>query len=190
MSVKKSFQVYYLLISEGPTELNIFAYLTRNKFRALFDESDIKFSLKVEIVELGISQGKLGGSGDIKQFGIQYDSIRTKYDGQRRFFVLDKDLDDSVAIEKLIKQNNDIVQFLEYNSEFLLLKFSGKNPKNPSEFENLSTFRPYCKSEFEKHFGMKTSDLKDADFDSIFANASDDEIKSAFSELFSTLNTK
>lgn len=189
MSVKKSFQVYYLLISEGTTEFNIFAYLTRNKFRGLFDKSDIKFSLKVEIVELGISQGKLDGVSDIKQFGIKYTSIRERYDGQRRFFVLDKDLDDSTAIENLIKQNNDVVQFLEYNSEFLLLKFSGKNPRNPTEFENLSAFRTYCKSEFDKHFGKKTSDLKDADFDSIFANASDEEIKSAFSELFSILGT-
>lgn len=188
MSAKKSFQVYYLLISEGTTEFNIFAYLTKNKFRSLFDKSDIKFSLKVEIIELGISQGKLDGVSDIKQFSIKYDSIKEKYNGQRRFFVLDKDLDDSSAIETLIKRNDDIVQFLEYNSEFLLLKFSGKNPKSPSGFENFGIFRTYCKTEFEKHFGKEASDLKDADFDLIFGNASADEIKNAFSELFSTLS--
>jgi hypothetical protein len=102
--------------------------------------------------------------------------------------MLDKDLDDSSDIEKLIKKNGDIVQFLEYNSEHLLLRFSGKNLKNPSDFENLIEFRDYCKSEFRKHFGKEASDFKDTDFDSIFNQIDDDKIKSAFTELFATLS--
>ena len=40
--------------------------------------------------------------------------------------------------EALIKKRGDIVQFMEYNSEYLLLKFAGRNPKNPSDFNNLT----------------------------------------------------
>lgn len=102
--------------------------------------------------------------------------------------MLDKDLDDSPDIEKLIKQNGDIVQFLEYNSEYLLLKFSGKNPKDPSEFKNLGEFRDYCRAEFKNQFSKKASEFKDTDFDSVFRNVEDEDIKNVFTELFSTLS--
>ena len=124
MNTKKGFKIYYLLLVEGITEFNLFAYLTKNKFRDLFAESSIQFSNKVEIVEVGISRGNLNGAGNIRDFKKKYELIREKYKGQKRFFMLDKDLDDSSKIEKLIKQNGDIVQFMEYNSEYLLLKFS------------------------------------------------------------------
>ena len=70
------FQIYYLLISEGTTEFNLFAYLTKNKFRDSFEKSNIKFSIKVEIVEAGISQGKLNGAGNLPSFKGKYDLIK------------------------------------------------------------------------------------------------------------------
>jgi hypothetical protein len=187
MNKKKSFKVYYLLISEGTTEFNLFGYLTTKKFKEDFMKSNIQFSIKVEIVEISVSQGKLGGVSDVKGFKSKYNLIKERYEGQKRFFLLDKDIDDSSAIEALIKQSDDIVQFIEHNSEYLLLKLSGQNPKNPSNFSNLVKFRNYCKSEFEKHFGKRASDFKDTDFDSIFNNVTDREIKDSFIELFSTL---
>ena len=188
MDKKKSFKVYYLLICEGPTEFNLFAYLTRNKFRELFDKSNIKFSDKVEVVEAGVSQGRLNGAGHISHFKSKYDRIKQKYSGQKLFFVLDKDLDDSLKIEAVILSGGDIVQFLVCNSEHLLLKLSGKNPKNPSDFSNMTDFRAYCKIEFKKHFHKKASDLKDSDFNSIFGGVSEGEIRASFNELFSTLS--
>ena len=52
----------------------------------------------------------------------------------------------------------------------------------------MGEFRDYCKSEFEKQFNKKAPEFKDADFDSVFANTTDDEVKKAFVELFSTLS--
>ena len=72
MSTKKSFDVYYLLVSEGTTEYRLFGYLTTNKFRDRFDASSIKFSDKVEIVEAGISQGKLNGAGNLSSFKAKH----------------------------------------------------------------------------------------------------------------------
>jgi hypothetical protein len=186
MNNKKGFEVHYLLLSEGTTEFNLFAYL-KNKFRTLFDGSKIKFSPKVEIAESCISQGKLCGVSDIKGFRLKYDLIKRKYKGQKRFFFLDKDVDDSSAIEDLIKKSGDIVQFIEYNSEYLLLKFSGKNPKNPPDFHNLGEFRSYCKAEFQKNFRKKASEFQDPDFDSVFRNVNEEQVKVSFTELFSIL---
>jgi len=154
----------------------------------VFSKSKIKFSDKVELVEVGVSQGKLNGVSDIKDFKIKYKLIKKKYKGQKRFFMLDKDINDSSSIENLIKENGDIVQFLAYNSEYLLLKISNKNPKDYSEFKNLGEFRDYCKSEFQKQFGKKASDFKDFDFDLVFKNTEDKDIKIAFAELFSILS--
>lgn len=189
MSIKKSFRVYYLLISEGTTEFNIFAYITKDKFRELFENSNIKFSIKVEIIngDQVISQGKLGGAGNIGDFRAKHALIKSYYADQTLFFLLDKDLDDSLDIEKIITAGGDIVQFIEFNSEHLLLKFAGKNPKKPSEFTNLKDFRDYTKAEFLKEFGKKASDLINTDFDLIFANTSYKEISSSFDKLFSTL---
>lgn len=91
-------------------------------------------------------------------------------------------------IENLIIKKGDIVQFLEHNFEYLLLKFAGISLRNPSDFDNLSEFRPYCKREFQKKFNKPASDFKDPDFDSIFNNVSDEEIRNCFSKLFSTLD--
>ncbi len=184
---KKSFKIYYLLLCEGTTEFNIFAYLTRTKFRELFDNSNIKFSDKIQVVEAGVSQGKLNGAGHIAHFQGKYDAIKKKYAGQKLFFVMDKDLDDSSKIEAVILAGGDIVQFLVCSSEHLLLKLGGKNPKNPSDFNNLSDFRDYCKAEFLKQFGKGAPRFKDADFELIFAKLSDEDIRATFIELFATL---
>jgi hypothetical protein len=191
MDKKKSFKVYYLLISEGTTEFNLFGYLTTKKFKKVFEESNIQFSIKVEIIKDGrqmISQGKLGGAGNIGDFKTKYTLVKDKYPDQKLFFMLDKDLEDSLKIGDLIKRGGDIIQFVEYNSEYLLLKFAGKDLKKPSDFKNLGDFRNvYCKSEFKKQFKKDAPDFKDDDFDSIFNNVSDEEIKRNFAELFSTL---
>lgn len=189
MNKWKSFKIYYLLICEGSTEFNIFAYLTKVKFRILFDNSNIKFSDKVQMVEGGISKGKLNGANSFVHFKSKYNCIKNggKYKGQKLFFILDKDINDSQKIENLIIKGGDIVQFVEYNSEHLLLKLAGKNPKNPSDFKNLKDFRDYCKNEFLKQFKKEASKLKDPDFDSIFSNVNDEEIKNCFNKLFSTI---
>lgn len=60
MDEKKGFNVYYLLLSEGTTEFNLFAYLTKNKFKALFSASSVQFSNRVEIIKDG-KQNSLSG---------------------------------------------------------------------------------------------------------------------------------
>lgn len=187
MTKKKIFQVYYLLVSEGSTEYNLFAYLTKNRFRELFDNSNIKFSDKVEIPEVGVSKGKLNGASNISSFESKYKLIKKRYRGQKRFFILDKDIDDSSKIADAIKKGKDIAQFIEYNSEYLLLNLAGKNLKKPSDFVNLEKFRIYCKAEFLKKFGKKASQFQDPDFEKIFKNIGDEEIKKVFSALFATL---
>ena len=187
MNKKKRFQIYYLLVSEGTTEYNLFAYLTKNRFRELFDKSNIKFSDKVEIAEAGISKGKLDGVSDLSSFKKNYKLIKKKYKGQKRFFLIDNDLDDSLKIKALIEKNEDIIQFVEYNSEYLLLNFAGKNLKKPSDFDNLISFRKYCKAEFTKQFGKIASEFHETDFDNILKKIGDEEIKKTFPSLFSTL---
>jgi hypothetical protein len=182
---KKRFQVYYLLVSEGTAEYNLFGYL-KNRFKDLFDNSNIKFSDTVQIPSAGISNGKLNGASDIKSFNSKYKLIK-KYKDQKRFFILDKDLDDSEEIADAIKKGEDIVQFIEYNSEYLLLNFAEKNPKKPSEFKDLKFFRKYCKDEFKAQFGKEASAFKDQDFEKILNKVGDEEIKKVFSELFNLI---
>lgn len=191
MDEKKGFNVYYLLLSEGTTEFNLFAYLTKNRFRALFGASSVQFSNRVEIIKDGnqiVSQGKLEGVSDITHFTAKHVLIKVKYAGQKLFYFLDKDIDDSSAIGALITQDGDLVQFMEYNSEHLLLRLAGKNPKNPSDFGSLSDFRTYCKKEFVTQLGKNAHKFKDTDFDSVFKNVDDNDIKATFAELFSTLS--
>lgn len=191
MRVKKGFKIFYLLISEGTTEFNIFAYLTTKKFRYLFEKSNVQFSVKAEIIKNGnqiVSQGKLGGVGSLCGFQAKYNLVKSKYVGQRLFVLLDKDLDESEEIGNLIRSTNDVVQFLEYNSEYLLLKLAKKKLRKPSEFASLNDFRTYCKSEFYKVFRKKTSDFKDSDFDQVFALVTDEEVRVEFKELFATLD--
>ncbi len=190
MPEKKSFKIYYLLLTEGTAEFNLFGYLTTKKFKGEFEDSNVQFSIKVEIIDAGISQGKLNGVGDFTSFNSKYNAIKDdgRYVGQKLFFVIDKDFDDSSQVKNLIEKDENIVQFVEYNSEHLLLRFGGKKPKNPTDFKNMGEFRNYCKGEFQKQFNKKASEFKDDDFDSVFVNIEDDEIKRAFAELFSTLS--
>lgn len=186
MTKKKIFQVYHLLVSEGTTEYNFFAYL-KTRFTDLFDDSNIKFSDKVQIPSVGISNGKLNGVSDVNSFKKKYQLIKEQYRDQKRFFILDKDLDDSKKIADAIKKGKDIVQFIEYNSEYLLLNFAGKNPKKPSDFKSLKNFRNYCKTEFKAQFKKEASAFKDQDFAKILNKVGDEEIKEVFSVLFSIL---
>lgn len=191
MENKKGFNVYYLLLSEGTTEFNLFAYLTKVRFRILFDDSSIQFRNTIEIIKDGqqiVSQGKLDGVSTIVHFESKRILIKAKYAGQKLFYFLDKDMDDSVVIGERITSDGDIVQFMEYSSEHLLLRLAGKNPKNPSNFGNLKDFRDYCKQEFVKQFGKHAHKFKDTDFDLVFNNCTEDEIRSSFRELFSTLS--
>ncbi len=188
MDNKKRFQVYYLLVSEGTTEYNLFSYL-KNRFQELFDSSNIKFSDKVHIPSADITNGKLNGASNIKAFKGKYKLIKERYNDkdQKLFFILDKDLDDSQKIADAIKKGKDLVQFIEYNSEYLLLNFAGKNPKKPSDFKNLKIFRSYCKTEFKAQFGKEASDFKGPDFDKILSKIGDEEVKKVFSVLFNTV---
>lgn len=186
MDKKKRFRIYYLLLSEGTTEYNLFGYL-KNRFRDLFEDSNIKFSDKVQITNAGISNGKLNGVSDINSFKKKYKLIKEQYSDQKRFFILDKDLDDSKKIADAIKKGKDIVQFIEYNSEYLLLNFAGKKPKKPSDFKSLKIFRNYCKIEFEAQFRKEASAFKEKDFAKILDKVSDEEIKKVFSVIFSVL---
>jgi len=187
---KKGFKVYYLLLSEGTTEFNLFAYLTKKRFRALFDNSRVQFSNKVEIIKDGnqiVSQGKLDGVSDIGHFKAKHVLIKEKYTDQKLFYFLDEDIDDSHTIETLITQSSDLVQFLKYNSEHLLLRLAGKNPKNPQDFGTLSEFRTYCKREFVNQFGKKAQKFKDPDFELVFNVPTENEVRASLSTLFSTL---
>ena len=188
MGKKKGFIEYYSLVYEGTAEESLFAYLTKVRFKKLFDKSNIKFSNKIEIPKSGISKGKLNGISDLASFKKKYQPIKRKDKRQKLFFLIDKDLDDSSKIEEIIKRGDDIIQFVEYNSEYLLLNFAGNNTKNPSYFpNNLKNFRNYCKIEFRNKFGKEASEFKDQDFNNILKDVGDDEIKKAFPELFSTL---
>lgn len=185
----EQFQTYYLIANEGHTEYVIFSYLTKVKFKNLFDKSKIKFSDKIEIAEdeIQISGGKLNGIKSLKNFEIKNKLIKDKYSGQKIFFILDEDLYHSKEIGKVIRKQGDIIQFIKYNSEYLMLKFSGKKLKNPQDFKDLQEFRDYCKEEFENEFKKKASQLKTVDLDKIFNEVEEIDIKKEFSELFSTL---
>lgn len=187
MDKKKSFTIYYLLLCEGTTEFKLFTYLTKVRFRGLFDKSSIRFSDGVQIVESNVSQGKLNGAGDFGSFKAKYDAIKKKYPEQTLFFMLDKDLDDSTQIETMIQTGGDIVQFLICNSEHLLLKLDGRAPNGPFDFANLKDFRDYCKAEFLKQFGKEASGFKESDFELIFSKLNDEEVRTNFVELFATL---
>ena len=187
MNPKKELLVYQLLLVEGTTEANLFAYLVTNKYREHFKKSKVRFSDKVEIIKNGkqiVTKGNLNGVGHINDFRASYNLIKAAYPQQKRFFVIDNDLDDSFQIGMEITESGDTVQFLTHNSEYLLLKFAGKNPKEPSEFPDMKSFRDYAKSEFENQFNKKASAAKDPDFDVIFSTVSDQEVISSFKELF------
>ena len=185
---KQGFTVFQLLLSEGTAEFNLFAYITKNKFSEEFESIDTKFSNKVEIIAKGeqiVSQGKLGGVSDIKHFRSKHNLIKSEYKNQPLFYFIDMDVDDSSEIGELILRDGHIVQFIEYNTEYMLLSLDGKNPRTPTDFANLKAFRDYCKSEFVNEYGKCAHKFKDSDFEKIFKKCSDEEIRASFPELFS-----
>lgn len=191
MKKNKNFKIYYLLLVEGTTEFNLFAYLTKKKFRDEFEKSNIKFSNKVTIANIDISGGKLNGVGNLSSFKGKYNRIKkdSRHKGEKLFFIIDEDFDDSSQVKDLIEKDGNIVQFVKYNSEHLLLRFGNKNPKNPSDFISLEDFRNYCKMEFQRQFKKKASEFKEPDFDLIFNGIDDKKIRRSFGELFSTLSS-
>ncbi|MFA5432465.1 MAG: hypothetical protein WC319_06280 [Candidatus Paceibacterota bacterium] len=189
--VKKPLKIFYFLACEGHTEYVIFSYLTRNRFRNEFLKSNVKFRDNINIIREPfniISNGKIYGVGDEVNFKSKYNIIKEEYPKERFFFFLDKDLDDSSKIEAIIEKEGDIVQFIEYNSEYLLLKLVGFNPKEPKDFRDLRSFRDYSKKEFLKKFGKKAGTINDFDLDMVFQNISNEEIRKIFNKLFSILS--
>lgn len=187
MENTKQLSVYKLLLVEGTAEAVIFAYITKNRYRELFSKSTIKFSDGVEIIRDGnqiVSRGNLYGIGDLGVFESKLVMIKDKYPDQKLFFLLDKDLDDSLDIARVIEEGGDMIQFMEHNSEHLLLKFAGKKPKNPDAFNTMKEFRDYTKSEFKKHFKKEAHQMKERDLEPIFDLVSDEDIRSSFSKLF------
>ncbi|MDD4358757.1 MAG: hypothetical protein PHY30_03000 [Candidatus Pacebacteria bacterium] len=184
--MKKSLKIHYFLAWEGYTEYKIFSYLTRNRFRGQFLKSDIRFRDAINITqgEIIISNGKLNGVGDKTNFKSKYLILKKYYPDETFFFFLDEDLYDSSEIEQMIKMGGDFVQFIKYNSEYLLLKLSNFNLKNPEDFDRLEDFRQYCKDEFYERFRKKASEMKEAELEQIFKKISEDEIKDIFNELF------
>lgn len=186
MGIKKSLKIYYFLACEGYTEYKIFSYLTRNRFRNQFLKSDIRFRDGINITqgETIISNGKLNGVGDKANFKSKYLILKKYYPDGIFFFFLDKDLYDSSEIEQMVRMGGDFVQFIKYNSEYLLLKLSNFNLKDPEDFDCLEDFRQYCKNEFHAKFKKKASEIKEVELEQIFKRISDDEIKDIFNELF------
>ena len=87
MDEKKGFKIYYLLLSEGTTEFNLFAYLTKVRFRVLFAGSSIQFRNTVEIIKDGnqiVSQGKLDGVSTIAHFTSKHILIKEKYEDEEK----------------------------------------------------------------------------------------------------------
>jgi len=190
---KKLLKIFYFLACEGHTEYVIFSYLTRNRFRKEFLKSNIKFRDNINIIRdptTIISNGKMGGVGDETNFKSKYNIIKEEYKDEKFFFFLDKDLEDSLKIKTIIKEGGDIVQFIEPNSECLLLKLSGCNLKKPKDFKDLKSFRDYSKKEFFKKFNKKANMINDLDLDNIFRSITDEDIREIFKELFSVLNER
>jgi hypothetical protein len=185
----KKLKIYYKLIVEGYTERNIFAYLTKVKFKQDFNKSNIQFTSNVNIAKpsINIAQGNLGGCHNLKTFKKNYKAIRSKHPNEKLFFLLDKDMPESLHIQDLIIKDNNIIQFIEHNSEYLLLKYTKQNPQHPTQFPDLESFRNYIKQKFKNHFKKEASELDEKDFDFIFNNIEDEIIKKDFTELFKTL---
>lgn len=185
-------RIYHFLACEGHTEYIIFSYLTRNRFRDRFSRANtnVEFSDKANVIvnaDESISGGKLNGVKSLKHFNIKYAALKTAYPTQTFFFFLDEDLNDSAAIKKVILQGGDFVQFVTYNSEYLLLERSGNNPQHPTAFGTLQDFRNYCKATFLTTFGKEASRINDQDLDTILTNSTDAEIEAIFGDLFALI---
>jgi hypothetical protein len=186
--MKKLFKSYYLLACEGHTEYILFSYLTRNRFRNYFSSVIFKevnlLRNKIEV----IMGGKLNGVGDWSNFNSKYSILKEEFSDGKFFFFLDNDLDDSQKIGQAIRNGGDVVQFVKYNSEYLLLELYGHPLKCLGDFENQKAFRDYCKEEFLKVYNKEAKTMNDRDLDLIFRNISDGDIVNIFSDLFSCVS--
>ena len=191
----------YLLFKEGQAEQKLIQYFRYNRFADLFNNSKIKFDEKINISRNGIKiieNGNMLGVSDRVHFESKYIDIveydDNLYENKQMFFVLDEDIKDSEKIGDFIKSKGKIIQFIKYNIEYLLLELSGIKLKEPnlkdfSDFNNWhnkdwKAYRDYCKVEFKKYFNKEAHEFKDSDFENIFKNHSDEEIKNIFPELF------
>ena len=182
--MKKPFKVYYFLAYEGHTEFVIFAYI-KNRFKDVFSKSKVTFR-EPRNTEL-FSNGKLNGVKDLSDFEDKYIRIKKDYENETFLFILDDDLYHSPRIAKKIKEGRDFVQFIKYNSEFMLLRLAGHELKDISEFDsNFQEFRDYSKSEFRRVYGKDLKYIINDDFlDSVMLGLSDEDIKKNFEVIFS-----
>ncbi len=185
-------RIYHFLACEGHTEYVIFSYLTRNRFRDRFSRANtnVEFSDKANVivnVDESIYGGKLNGVKSLKHFNLKYVALKVAYPNQTFFFFLDEDLDDSAVIKQVILQGGDFVQFVTFNSEYLLLERSGNNPLNPTAFATMQDFRNYCKEAFLTTFGKEASRINDKDLDVMLANSTDADLEVIFNDLFSLI---
>lgn len=185
-------RTYHFLACEGHTEYVIFSYLTRSRFRERFSKANthVEFSDKANVIvnaEESISGGKLNGVKSLKHFNLKYSALKVAYPDQTFFFFLDEDLDDSTTIKQAILQGGDFVQFITYNSEYLLLKLSGNNPQDPKTFPTMKAFRDYCKATFLATFSKEASRINERDLDTMLNSRTDAELEVIFSDLFSLI---
>lgn len=181
--MKKPFKVYYFLACEGHTEFIMFAYL-KNRYRQLFRSANVKFR---EPRDDGVfSNGKLNGVKSLEHFEGIYSQIKQDYPDETFLFFLDEDLYHSPQIGKKIKDGGDMVQFIKYNSEFLLLTLSGHTLKDISDFKpDFQGFRDYCKEEFRKVFGDDAKRIINDDFlNGILGDVTDEVIMQKFDVIF------
>jgi hypothetical protein len=134
------------------------------------------------------SQGKLDGVSNLAHFRSKHTLIKEKYPSQRLFYFIDRDVDDSDAISTFVESEGDLIQFIEYNTEHMLISLDGKNPLNPCDFDDLKQFRDYCKTEFVSQYGKRAHKFKDSDFEKIFGKCTEEQIRESLSVLFSTLD--
>lgn len=187
--MKKHFKVHYFLAYEGYAELMIFAYL-KNRFRSDFETSNIKFRELTDSVIF--SSGKINGVKNLKDFEDKYTKIKGNYPSERFLFFIDNDLYHSSIIHNKIIIGGDLVQKMQYNSEFLLMSLYGCNLKDISEFgSDFQKFRDYCKNEFLILFGKDLKYIVNDNFlNKILKNVSDETIKQNFDVLFSLCEYK
>lgn len=149
----------YVICYEGEAEIGLFGFL-KNKF-CLKNKT-----FKPELIEgfdsFAIFQRKYNKI--IKKWGLKQKDLKQKI---HFIFLVDKDLDDSVKIEKFIKGQGNTVQFCDPNIEAVLLKLAGINLQQGT---SLKDFRAKCKEKFKEKFGKEAHQMKDSDLIALIKN--------------------
>jgi hypothetical protein len=151
-----------ITLCEGEAEVTIFNFLKIN-------------FLNKRIVFKGPEN--LGGIRDLAEFKRKYyQKIRkyslkpaTDFKNVRFLFIIDNDLDDSAGIERFIKQNGNLVQLCDPNTEGMILSIIGKGQVRTMASD---IFRRKCKLKFKKHFQYEAHKLKDSELKKIFSDVS------------------